>query len=470
MNFYSRKSKVFKRLAINVIILTSLNVGLQVSAPTPSAHAAEKPINITSTTKPSRSVQKIVNLALKNSELIKVSEAEYAAARADTAEIKKNIYPKLNLKSTVTNQDYSLNYTSAVTTSNRSNNKDYSAYAEGILPLYVGGAITDGVESKYKSEEIKKYNLEYTRQNLLLDVLKAYYQIVTQVKLLKAANEYIVILNKYFKTVSRYEKIGRSRKVDLLISKINLSRTETDRSDLENQLKVLKENLKHLLSVETLNDIEFDDSNKLETLSKWKYSTEASLQKCYEQNLEIKMAQLSLAQIQNDKSIDLASDLPNLQLRGQYGYRARAQTDWVSADSTFSLVSLELSIPFFSGFSSFDKRRRYNEKSNGYNHKISDLKSRLQSELNSKIGEYKLNEEHLATAQKTVGEAQEALALANRDWDRNLISNQDLISIQKTHYDTTQYFIHSEYQYIVSRFELSRIIGDDLLQTINLEN
>lgn len=130
------------------------------------------------------SLKEAVNLALTDSPLILASEAENAAARAELDYAKWQRYPSLTAE--------------LLTVTGGSNVADRDGFAANVAleqPIWAGGALVGQIDEARFNTDASAANLDATRQNLTLDIVRLYFEILSfdrRLKLLESGLERLV--------------------------------------------------------------------------------------------------------------------------------------------------------------------------------------------------------------------------------------------------------------------------------------
>lgn len=407
------------------------------------------------------SLSDIIKTGLKRSPKIKQIQADLAAAQAVTQTNKSRLFPEVSLKASASAQDASASTRAASSSSSTSlYSEDYQAYLNVTQPLFTGGLATGAIAASREEESIQQLTLSQTKQKVIKDLASAYYTVSEKTRLLQAAEENIEILKSYADVIRRYEKIGRARKTDLLQAQINLTSARARSNEIQSQLFEEKEKLRELLALENVPAIQVDREARLIKVEK--LDSQVAVQMAFAANPEILIAEKKKEKVLSEKKMALAEDWPSLSLSGKIGYQSPDQPTWMESRSEFSSIALELKVPIFSGLSSMAKRRNFEQKKVSATRELELTKFSTESSLTSKLHELEASLERLQIARQAAMDARQALVLANKDYQRSLISSQDVISIQRTRYEAEQLFINTQYTYLKTLLQARELMGIDL--------
>lgn len=393
---------------------------------------------------------------------LKKAQSQVKGAQAETSENRGALFPTINGVGTFTNEQRSATYTSSSLTSSTSGT-NANTYKLGLTlsqPLYSGGLLTNGLSYYKTSEDIATQNYFSVKQETVYNLVSAYYNLVQSQQLLDAANSNKEVQKAYLDIVSRYERIGRARKMDLLNAKVTYTLAQFTQTTVENNYKNATDVLNKLLGDQ--NDVEYKATFSVVINPLSKITLDTAYQLALKDNPTIKAAQLKLEQVEYSEGIDLSTDMPSLSLVGTGGYQSPDTASVFSSTSQYYSVGLSLTVPLFSGLSSLSKRTQYAEKKYQAEKDLQIAKDTLRTNLESLIHTIDALKTQLELAQASAKEARVALDLANSAYKQGVASSQDVINFQKTRYETEKNFITTQFDYLKNVLQLRQYMGIDL--------
>lgn len=390
------------------------------------------------------SLKAMIELGLRQSGRIKKREADLTAAQSQTRRAVGAAFPTVNLKAAATEHD----------------DEFYRAYAEATQPLYTGGALTAAYKLSKQNEELKQLELKNETQKYLFELITTYLKTVNATNTLSATLENLDILKRHAAVIAKYEKIGRARKSDLLLSKVNVITAEHDIQRQRAELIADKEILRSL--VETELPPEILNSSHPAFYTQELIDADKAVSYAFENSLSLKIAKLLRERINHEKKVALAEDLPSLSLTGQSGFRRAIKDDLFKDNAQYSSVTLNLTIPLFSGLTMLAKRRDFEEQKVSATSDFEVKKFQIEASLRSKIVELKVSQEQLQYIEEAARDAREALRLAERDYANSLISSQDIIGVQRTRFEAQRLLLQSRYEFAINLLTVRELMGVEL--------
>lgn len=401
----------------------------------------------------------VVRQGLQFSPEVRRAESIWRAAEGSAQVAERRIFPTIEgLASAKFKKDPSR--ASAFSSASGDNEEEYDAGLHLVQPLYRGGALTNGIGSFRLTEQIEHLHWFETRQTTVESLVNAFYDLAESEKRLAAVNEHRDVLKSYFEIVSRYERIGRSRRMDRLQAAVNLSLTESEKVTLDRTKVGASDALKRLLGTESPEVL--GGQLKMVVAPAAPLKVEEALQAALENNPEFKIATLQRQKREYDNGLDFVEDLPQLNIEGNWGYRAGDRPDWFEESSRYYAVGLVLKIPLFSGLTTVPKRRIHSElirqEDRNVEIKRLDLRQRLLNAIQLLGSEF----ERLTVAQNAVKQGQEALKLATDAYRQGVASSQDVLSAQGTRYNSEKLLIETQFSYLRALLQIRRLMGVDL--------
>ena len=402
-----------------------------------------------------------LKLGLDYSPDIKSAASQVKGAADATAKAKGLIFPTITGVASATNSQNSTTFTTASAPSTGSATGDtYSVAVNLSQPIYAGGAITSGLDYYKAGEDVSQQNYFNVKQTLILNLLTAYYALAQAQESLAAAESNRDILKSYTDITSYYERIGRSRKIDLMQAQVNWSLALSDVETDQVALKTAIANMNHYLG----------ESNDHPVRADFKVSVSPvgpiTLDQAYDAGVKnnpvIRSAVIALEQVQYTEDIDLAQDLPSLSLVGSEGFKSPDTGSlWYQSSNQYS-IGLNLTVPIFTGFSSFAKRSGYEEQKYQAEKAIQIAKDNMRNSLQNDIAAIRSAQLQLNLAVASVKQSRTALELANKAYRQGTASSLDVINMQNVRYSSEKLFVSSQYAYLQALLNLRQQMGIDL--------
>lgn len=401
----------------------------------------------------------VIRKGMEFSPEVKRAESAWRAASASRQQRERGLFPTIDALASgrlIDNPDRA-----SGTLTNSATGEIYDAALRLTQPLYAGGALINGIGEIKVTEEIQRQELFNVRQTAVETLVSSYYALAEVEKMVELTNEHGQVLKSYADIVSRYERIGRSRRMDRLQATVNLSLNEADSVDLERRRVAATDALRRLLG--TQDPIPpIGDKSKIVIAAASPPALEQALKAVEENNPELQIAELERQRQEYRNALDFVTHKPKLRIEGAWGVRSDERPNWFESESRYYSVGLVLEIPLFSGLSSLAQRRVHTELNRQVDRSVDitrlSLRERLQAAITTLTSEFK----RLTVAQTAAQQGREALQLATGAYRQGTASNQDVLNAQQTRYRSEQVLIGSQFNYLRALLNLRRLMGVDL--------
>ncbi len=403
----------------------------------------------------------VVKRGLEFSPEIQKAEAEWKSNQAITDQRERALFPTLDLNATATMKDDPARLDNQNSLRQTDSSESYDASLQLVQPLFRGGLILDGIASTKLAEEISRQEWYNVRQKAVEALVSGYYTLAENERRLRVAEEHSEVLKSYADIVSRYEKIGRARRMDRLQAVVNLSLVESEKVKLKRDRIAASDELKRLLGLSE-GGAPLEGQLQVSVAPSAPIDLEAAVEAALKNNPEYRSAVLKEQKQGYDNSLDFASDRPALDLRASVGYLSPDRPDWFKEDSRYYSVGLSLKVPIFSGLSSLAKRRSHIELLKAESKQVEITRLNIRQEIQAAREDLSSEYIRLNAAETAAGQGREALQLANAAYRQGTASSQDVLNAQRTRYDSEKVLIESQFSYLTALLNLRRLMGVDL--------
>lgn len=213
------------------------------------------------------------------------------------------------------------------------------------VPVYAGGKLKNGAAAAFKGIEITKLNRELSATEVLLDVEKAYWQVVQVSEKIVLANTYRKMLESLEKDLKNSHDAGLIYKNDLLQVQVSLNEAVLNIGKVEDGLVMAKLSLAQVIGI--AGDAQFELSDAV--TGDFQELSRSSLQLNAENRPEIKMLKKALEAQELQKKIVNGDRLPTFALAasgvGALGKKINVKDRSNSMATYYGLASI--SIPIF---------------------------------------------------------------------------------------------------------------------------
>lgn len=339
----------------------------------------------------------------------------------------------------------------------------YTAGLHGTQPLFQMGLFS-AIDAAKKDQRVSQYNLEITTRNLGGSVIQAYFQVVLNMRAVDSLMRQERIVTESLKTTEHRFHTGRSQLLDVLQVKTQIALLVSQVADAKNQMQISAANLANILGEPHAKS--YTIKNNLAAPDLATIDRDVDPKKFYLPELEQNKVQIE--QIDDKVDVTRGQNLPNLSLFGDYNYNSYKNTDLFDNSSNSWDVGVLLTIPLFSGFSSFNQ--------------VDQLKSqRIQLEFARQNLENNTNlqqvtsRKQVETARDDVAAGEEALKLAKQSSEEAIrqyrlatIDFLNFLTIQTSYVQAEQSLNTYKYNYLVALANYYSASGQNMGHLVSL--
>ncbi len=404
-------------------------------------------------------LEEAINLALKNNHDVKISK--------NTLEIALNNYSLGNagfLPSIDVNSGYtkSSNNTKQEYFDGRSINRTGALSNSLNLGVTLNWTIFDGFANynnyrKLKeAKELAQTSTLATSEDIVANVMLAYYDILRQKEILKTLKENIAISEQRVKIAEEKYKVGTGSKTELLQAKADLNADQNSLLRQEIELKNAKVNLNLLLGRNPNIDFDISDTITVKNL----YFDELR-QKALESNRSMLIAKANREIAKLNFNGIKSRFLPKVNFFIGYNFtRSNSQAGFIASNQNLGFnYGLNFSFNIFNGFNSV--REYENSQFEVLNSEIryEQVKNNIEAQLLKLYESYKTSLRLIELEKENLEIAHENVEIAIERYRLGVLTPLELREAQKTYIDAESRLISALYQAKVAEINLLKLSG-----------
>jgi len=416
-------------------------------------------------------LEKCKNLALENSEEIKIAEKQQSAADYKKMEYRSNFFPKISLDASYLYKNDPLEYS---VDEAYLPNYLYSADAGGLVPdlyidpstgqpvigadgnpifnqysyfpgldlslslrsaylasinvkqpIFMGGKIINAYKMAKIGAKAAKVNFSREEENMLIETEIAYWRLVSLQQKIRLADKYETLVTEVVKQLTDAYEVGMIQKNKLLQARVKLNEAKLNKQKAihGNELATLA--LERLIGIELGNNITLSDTIVIDTKS---FEQEVSAEMFSDRkDYQLLKAKYEIAKKQ--KSLAFAEYLPEIAVQGSYSEMRYELNDEEHKSQDTSLMA-SFSLPIFEWGENYAKNQQA---------KLERDVAKLELEKGIELMKLEIKklefgredaELRSAMAQSSVEQAEENLRIAQDNFELNRSTTSDLLEAQ----------------------------------------
>lgn len=413
-------------------------------------------------------LDRAIAMALEQNRDILIADQERYKAEAQVSEARSGAFPQLSLSGqyarNIKKPVLFLPPNSPINPSDKTaafeigSNNSYSGGAQLSQVLFsrkLGAALNVAQAYHEYSEEA----FQGTREDVALQVKKAFYGVLLTQKLVEANRQGRDVVKANFENVQSQYRHGTAAEFDLLRAEVQLANTEPLVTSAENSLVLAANALKSLLAIPLETPIRIEGSFNYQDMD----STALAEGRRNAMSSNPLLSQLALQESMLDENVSIQrADLwPTLALFGNY--------QWQTQDNTFQFrnynwanmlsVGLSISFPLFDGFrtsarveqASVDKQKVH----------LARLKAEEGMKIQIQSAELKMAEakKRIAGQEKNIEQAEKAVRIAQTRYKNGVGTQLELLDTQVAMTRAQTNYAQAIYDYLIARAEWQYAVG-----------
>ncbi len=322
--------------------------------------------------------------------------------------------------------------------------------------LYDFGRRSASVDIASSYKKSASDNLELIKSNLSYQTLQTFYSILFLEKSIAVKDTQIAALNAHLGVTNKRVESGSATDYDALSTQVRISRAQSEKIELRNQLKQQKINLKQLLG---------EDQDTSLTLSgdfsapPAVNSTDSLINVAFQKRQELKLAEDELNTSHLQESLAGLGDMPSLNATVSYGIKNGYEPNLDALRGNWA-ASFSVRVPIFNGFMTRYKENEAKVNSNVSELNISTIKRNIISSVQQAAAGLNSNLQQLNTTLTQVRFAEQTVRRAESRYNSGVGTNLDLLDAETSLAEARFFYLQDLYKSILSAYQLKKAVGD----------
>ncbi|RKY49541.1 MAG: hypothetical protein DRP91_04025 [Candidatus Neomarinimicrobiota bacterium] len=300
------------------------------------------------------------------------------------------------------------------------------------LPIFTGGSIYNGYKIAKISYEIAEAQLKSKEQEVLSNVITAYYNVLFMRSMLKVTTEALEAAEENYRQVKKFYEVGKASEFDLIRAEVQVANYKPQLLSIKNQVKLSEDRLKILLNLDEEVGITYMDSLIFEGTEYLNKDLDTLINIAIENRADVKLLKLQKEILNRQVKLSISSLMPtvafttNLQYQGQ-----KDDLDFTSEDFFKSFnSSVSISIPLFTGFRNYAKIQQKKIEVKRFDNQMESFIRAIKLEVKTAWMTLKEAAQNLETQQTILEQAKESYRLANLMYKEGMNTQLDVINAQ----------------------------------------
>ncbi len=324
-----------------------------------------------------------------------------------------------------------------------------------VQPIYNGGAEWASIGMAEARESSERWNVEATRQDVILETRKAYLNALRAREFAALARQSLEASKRHLESARRMLESGLRSRTEVLRWEVQVANDEANLIDAENRLEIARAALVNVMGLKE--EATFQIADLSEEPRPIRQSVDELVRLAQRHDPGLRTAEAGVQAQRAGVRLAWSGFQPKINL---FYNRAWEQNNTLALDgfSTWS-ASISVSLPIFHSFTEYANLKRAKETLTS----AQKMKERYERGLTLRVKSAALNARsawrRLQVHQKAVQEAEENLRVVNHLFEAGMAANIDVIDAQLAATSARANAISARYDYFLARAELERVVG-----------
>lgn len=326
-------------------------------------------------------------------------------------------------------------------------------------PIYAGGKIRLGQSAAAKGVEIQEKQKTLTETEVLLNVDKAYWQIVNVNEKIKLANKFKALLESLDKELTNSFDAGMIYKNDLLRVQVQRNETELNIVKASDGLFLAKMNLAQIIGAPADSDLTPGDS----VIGSFESLPSQSFESAVDSRPEIELLKNVLQAQELQKKMLQADFKPTVGVLAGgfvgFGKKMNIETGGNTMASYFGMLSVNIAIWDWGQKASKVKEQGF--KIRAQQLQMEETKELLSLEIRNAYLQLNQAAKRIQLSGASLQQAEENLRLSNDRFKAGTVTGQDVLEAQTLWAQANSNIIDAQIEYKVSEAVYKKAIGEN---------
>lgn len=407
-----------------------------------------------STTTHAETLEAAWAIALDNNHQIKAAQADTSASEQQLQSAQGQRLPELNVSTGYTqyNQTPAAKATFNGDTTQFNVSQAGSAKAQAIVsvPVYTSGRISNNIGAAESSLQAAQQQQETTELNLKMRVAEAYIEVLRTESAVKVATSHVESLVADTNSVKDRFEQGMIARNDVLAASVELANAEQQLIKVNHQLDNAKTTYNRLLDRNLTAEVSLDShlpdlpAGTLDELT----------HNALKQRPELSALNSRIESLQQQAESVNANRLPQVNVNGGYQY----QQNRYQAHEGLWVAGINMDWKLFDG-STGHKTDALKSQAIALKEQRDDLTSLMALEVRQAWLEIEETQKRLATAKKTIDQADENLKVATDRYQQGLTIHTEVLAAENLRLTSHDNLSNAQFDVALARLRLRRAVG-----------
>jgi outer membrane protein len=334
--------------------------------------------------------------------------------------------------------------------------KNYQMSLAFSLPLFAGGRLVSGYKQANYNLQASRETVRLSEQETIFDVKRSFYGYLLAREFSAAAQEALDLAEKFRVNVKNLYEVGMASRFDLLRSEVQVANLKPQAIKARNSVDVAELGLKTITGIDLDTPVVVKGELAAPPLDT---ETGGAIEQALGQRPELRQIDYQRRMAGEMLKIARGSALPTLAIGGNYSFWADGLNFRKGAWQNFYAINLSLTIPLFNGFESRARIGQSKAMIRELEWTRKGLSDMISFEVRQAIMNYTQARETLLSQEQNVGQAREAVRIAELNYAEGLATNLDVSTAQVALSQARTNYSQALYDCVISQAQLEKAVG-----------
>jgi outer membrane protein len=409
------------------------------------------------------SLRDAIEQAFQNDADVVAQEQEVVAARAVKLGATGEFLPKVDLIGSYMHKDAVLSFPPSFTATLTKDEGVYTGYNDELRagfaveqPIYRGGRNMAGYKQANLKLSSQEERLRAKKLTVELETKRLYYGLLLAYETERITKQLVDQTEIHYRDVEKKYRQGTSSRFDVLQSKVQVSKVMPQMLAAQKARQVIAAELKRELGMELTDELAL--AGRL-SYTPIKVDEQAFQEEALAHNPEIALRRLGVDIGQQGVSLAKAGWKPQIGANLRYEYISDDPTDMFNDRHLSWSGGVNIAIPLFDGLSALSKTREAKARFEIARTEKEDVARRVAIDVKRACLDLAEAASVVASQRASVGEAKEALKIAEVSYGSGVGTNLDVLDAQVSLAAVEKNLSEAMYDYLMAKAALDRTRG-----------
>ncbi|MCX6170315.1 MAG: TolC family protein [Ignavibacteriales bacterium] len=408
-------------------------------------------VNLSQAQTDTLTVEKCIEISLKNNPQIKIAESNYEASSANLTSTRSVLFPQVTF-----NSGWNRNGGNFFVgpTAREATYENYSYGFQLQQLIFDFGKSYTRLSGTSDLKSASEQDLTLSKQNLILNTYVTYFNYLLAVRIKNASQESLNQADEHLKQAQSFFDVGKKPQFDVLKAKTDEANARLNLINADNNILVSKLQLENVLNMKLPVDFKLKDNLEI---TKESIGLENALSNARENRPEFIGAKFRMEASNSFLNSAWTANLPSINLSGGYNWR------------TFSLsenflnswnLGISISLPIFQGFSldaGIDLARANYKNAEA---QLDYVTQAIDLDVQQQYANLKLAIAKIDATKSLLEQAEETLRLAEARYKQEVGSPIEITDGRVTMLNSQILYVQALYDYQVAYVRLQKATGE----------